>query len=372
MSHRDPFTPTPGKDPARGNRRRNAQNAPRLPSPAGRQNDKGLPLPPRRKKRRRPKRHDEPNSEAMKNRPVAAAGEVTAKESLSDDRLPEDSLGGVHPPPPPPPPAPHMKKSALDRTTRIQVPRYESTNTSSMDKLSNSSSDRLRKFFPWILALGVVVIVAVIIVGVIFQKKTTQKRREKEVKSKIRSVKLKYKLRKRSQGLPPGKCLHNMVWISQDTESKGFCIDVYEFPSTKGVLPTNVSDIVEAKKLCKSVGKRVCTRKEWQRACSGSENLLYPYGNEYHPAKCVTKPRKDEAPPVQPSGFWGECRTASGVYDMSGNMAEWVLSGTLMGGSGTMNEKEVSCKSEGGGGGPAYYGTRCCTSPAATSSPNSK
>lgn len=371
MSHRDPFTPTPGKDPARGNRRRNAQNTSGLPSPAARQNNKGLPLPPRRKKRRRPKRHDEPNSEAMKNRPVAAAGEVTAKESVSDDRLPEDSLGGVHPPPPPPP-APHIKKSALDHTTRIQVPRYESFNTSSLGKVSNSSSDRLKKLFPWILAFGVVVIVAVITVGIIFQKKTSQKRREKEVKSKIRSVKLKYKLRKKNQRLPPGKCAHNMVWVSQETESKGFCIDIYEFPSTKGVLPTNVSDIVEAKKLCKSVGKRVCTKKEWQRACSGSKDLLYPYGNEYHPAKCVTKPREEEAPAVQPSGFWGECRTASGIYDMSGNKAEWVLGGTLMGGSGAMNEKEVSCKSEGGGGGPAYYGTRCCTSPAATSPANSK
>jgi len=286
----------------------------------------------------------------MKNRPVAAVGEVTAKNQIAKEALPEDSLGGVQPPAPEPP-AP--KRPVLDRTTRIQVPHK---------KEAGARLSRSRLFV--ILGLTAVAITTAVVVGVVIWSHQKKKKQQKELKRKVQRLKLRHILNRRgATRFPPGQCAKNMAWIATNGPTKGFCIDVYEFPNAKGIHPTNVADPKKAQKLCAGVGKRLCKKEEWQQACRGPKGWLYPYGATYQPSKCVTKPLKRDAPPVQTSGSWEDCRTPSGLFDMSGNMAEWVSGGALMGGSGRLNGKATSCHAEGGGGGPAYYGTRCCTSP---------
>ena len=162
---------------------------------------------------------------------------------------------------------------------------------------------------------------------------------------------------------PPGKCPEGMVWISWKTQ--GFCIDVYEYPNQKGRRPKVVGDPKRAQAICAEAGKRLCTAAEWRRACGGPMLLPYPYGERFNPSKCPARARGGPPVPVQASGSWTECRSPEGVCDMSGNMAEWVSEGLLVGGSGMLTGTQVSCTAQGGAGQPAYYGTRCCLSPAA-------
>ena len=193
----------------------------------------------------------------MKNRPVAAVGEVTAENQIANEALPEDSLGGVQPPAPEPPA--ETKKPVLDRTTRIQVPN---------NGLNEPESSKSLLF--WILGLTAVVITAAVVAGVVIWSHQKKKKRQKELKRKVQTVKLRHILQKRrATRFPPGQCAKNMVWIATSGPTKGFCIDVYEFPNAKGIHPTNVADPKQAEKLCAGVGKRLCKKQEWQQACRG-------------------------------------------------------------------------------------------------------
>jgi hypothetical protein len=125
--------------------------------------------------------------------------------------------------------------------------------------------------------------------------------------------------------------------------SKRFCIDRYEYPNEKGVLPAVMVDWLEARDACKAEGKRLCTEDEWTFACEGTEELPYPYGYVRNPEACnidrptVTPDFKaftedrivaDEVFRLDqrvPSGSMDRCVSPFGVHDMTGNVDEWVV-----------------------------------------------
>lgn len=138
------------------------------------------------------------------------------------------------------------------------------------------------------------------------------------------------------------------------------CVDRYEYPNRKGHLPETAVDEETAAARCKAAGKRLCTRQEWTLACGTRKARLFSYGRHYREGACNTAGPKGARRPPEPSGSRRTCRTRSGLYDLNGNLAEWVSGGVLMGGSAAKPGNQTSCESDTGSGGTDYNGFRCC------------
>jgi sulfatase modifying factor 1 len=183
------------------------------------------------------------------------------------------------------------------------------------------------------------------------------------------------------------------------TAKKHFCIDQFEYPNRPGDKPEVMTTWIQAGATCSKEGKRLCNESEWTLACEGQERLPYPYGYARNADACnIDKPHPDVneqaiANPVtrdeevarldqrDPSGAREACVSPYGVYDMTGNVDEWVV-----------NESGKPYKSglKGGYWGPVrdrcrpmtiahneefmFYqiGFRCCSDPSASPGAGSK
>lgn len=127
--------------------------------------------------------------------------------------------------------------------------------------------------------------------------------------------------------------------------------------SIMGAVPQGYIDGFTAEKLCTNSDKRLCTSKEWLRACQGIKKQIFPYGKKIivgacngsrsiHPAIELFGNNKSSFSKIQSpcinqlentvtrSGDNYLCVTENSVYDMVGNLHEWVSdkSGTFRGG----------------------------------------
>ncbi len=78
--------------------------------------------------------------------------------------------------------------------------------------------------------------------------------------------------------------------------------------SLPAVLPSRFITFLQARTACDNVGKRLCTRQEFLYACRETENKLCNWRNG--------------AP--QKTGAASGCQSIFGVYDLSGNLKEWI------------------------------------------------
>jgi len=124
-----------------------------------------------------------------------------------------------------------------------------------------------------------------------------------------------------------------------------------------GVIPQGYISGQQAAAACERAGKRLCTNREWLRACQGPDGLTYPYGNDRVVGQC--NDHRDVHPAVElfpnaanpfihiqnacinqlpmsiaTTGAYGDCQSADGIFDMMGNLHEWTAdpSGTFRGG----------------------------------------
>ncbi len=121
--------------------------------------------------------------------------------------------------------------------------------------------------------------------------------------------------------------------------------------SIAGAFPQGYLSREAADKACRNAGKRLCTLDEWQSACSGNGTRKFPYGSSPVTGMCNAGKRdphildkhfpdiphmrrtgkhfNDPALLQDPdylmrTGSKAECVTPEGVYDMDGNLSEWV------------------------------------------------
>jgi formylglycine-generating enzyme len=122
----------------------------------------------------------------------------------------------------------------------------------------------------------------------------------------------------------------------------------YEARTEDGALPQGYISRVEAARACKNAGKRLCSKGEWQHACKGRRGAHYPYGSRWQADRCnMDKPHllsrrfgadsrrwkydqfndptlNQEPGFLVPTGSLASCASSYGVYDMVGNLHEWV------------------------------------------------
>ena len=159
----------------------------------------------------------------------------------------------------------------------------------------------------------------------------------------------------------------------------GACIDRYEADEdgmpARGTLPARRISFEDAESACRRVGYRLCTGREWSRACAGAGgDRTYPYAGRYVAGRCTTREPGEPGGNALPAagGARAGCVSPEGVVDLSGNVWEWTdeadPTGTLRelrGGSFGVGGEDVACTAEDRTFQPmdaAFdgYGFRCC------------
>ena len=126
--------------------------------------------------------------------------------------------------------------------------------------------------------------------------------------------------------------------------------------SVAGAFPQGYISAVEAMRACGQSGKRLCKVQEWGAACRGPDVQAWGYGDHREPGRCNDR-GKNPVLSLYGAGHWNwktmnqpdlnqlestlaktgsheGCTNGYGVFDMVGNLHEWVAdpSGTFYGG----------------------------------------
>ena len=143
-------------------------------------------------------------------------------------------------------------------------------------------------------------------------------------------------------------CPPEMVLIKREKSS--YCVDRFEAPNRAGEKPFVARTALDGEAFCKSQGKELCSDVEWEQACQGMSKMPFPYGPEYKEGVCNDdkvwrspiwplvaryNPANPDSNPAardhinylnqsEISGKRAGCITDEGVFDLTGNVAEWV------------------------------------------------
>jgi formylglycine-generating enzyme required for sulfatase activity len=175
--------------------------------------------------------------------------------------------------------------------------------------------------------------------------------------------------------------------------------------SREGVPPQAYISRDQAALACKGSGKRLCAEEEWVTACRGDPPHAFPYGDARERGVCndsgisplhvyfpdapetytggpMNDPRLNQTPKtLAATGEFARCTNGFGVFDMVGNLHEWVMSPRPTFRGGYYQDTHINgdgCAYRTTAHAASYHdystGFRCCADPsltAATGGPSS-
>ncbi|CUQ68314.1 MAG: formylglycine-generating enzyme family protein [Nitrospira sp.] len=104
-------------------------------------------------------------------------------------------------------------------------------------------------------------------------------------------------------------------------------IEVFEDDQSKLLQPEFAAMSVswsDAAAYCKWAGKRLPTEAEWEKAGRGEGKRKYAWGDKFAPEHANLDGSEDGYKYLAPPGSFESGRSPYGLYDMTGNVAEWV------------------------------------------------
>lgn len=151
-------------------------------------------------------------------------------------------------------------------------------------------------------------------------------------------------------------CPAGMALVSSEAKQIRVCVDKYEFSGNDGNLnekyqkPQGYFSLPACRQICENQGKRLLSQKEWQTACRGTKqnkcNIFAKHPvirmlrrrqpwiykglnckkqrNTWMPT-CMSDPRLNKhRPGLAANGAMPECVSEYGIFNMVGNLGEWV------------------------------------------------